>query len=425
MPLNDPPRLFFSSYHGLLDPSSGAALAVRDLLELMAARGWPCGVLCGPQLDFESPPPLEKLLRGQGLPFDLHDSPAGGRSFRLFHLHVRGVPVTLYEPTGRPPRPLTSHNSDEGFLRVFDGVLDRFRPDLLLSYGGDGTTREVVRRAKQKGRAVVFGLHNFAYHDAALFRDIDAIWVPSRFAAEHYRSTLGLNCTVLPNVWDWSRVRCSEVQGRYVTFVNPQPQKGAAVFARIALELGRRRPDVPFLVVEGRGRAERLSQTGLDLSGLTNLHRMTNTPDPRDFYRVSKMILMPSLDPESFGRVAAESLINGIPVLASRRGELPETLADAGFLFDVPARCKPESGLVPTAEEVEPWIAAILRLWDDADFHDAERRRCLTAAETWRPEQLLPRFEAFFRAALRSEKRIGSRSVENPPGRSERGASAP
>ena len=33
------------------------------------------------------------------------------------------------------------------------------------------------------------------------------------------------------------------------------------------------------------------------LSGesLTNLHRMANTPDPRDFYRVSRVVLMPSL----------------------------------------------------------------------------------------------------------------------------------
>ena len=32
-------RLLFASIHGYLDPSSGAALATRDLLELLAARG--------------------------------------------------------------------------------------------------------------------------------------------------------------------------------------------------------------------------------------------------------------------------------------------------------------------------------------------------------------------------------------------------
>jgi glycosyltransferase involved in cell wall biosynthesis len=86
-------------------------------------------------------------------------------------------------------------------------------------------------------------------------------------------------------------------------------------------------------------------------------------------------------------------------VLASRRGALPETLAEAGLLFDVPARYTPEAGLVPTAEEVGPWVETIIRLWDDAGFYEAESRRCLAAAEAWRPELLLPRFEALFRKA--------------------------
>ncbi len=321
-------------------------------------------------------------------------------SFRLYNLPMRGVPVTLYEPLAHRPGILPIRAGADDFLRVLDGVMDRFRPDLLLTYGGDDLAREVIARAKRRGLAVVFCLHNFAYHDAALFRPVDAVWTPSRFAQDHYRKSLGLDCTAIPNVFDWSRVRCLDVQGRYVTFVNPEPNKGVTIFARIALELGRRRPDVPLLVVEGRGRAGWVGRTDLDLSGLTNLHVMSNTPDPRDFYRVSRLVLMPSLWRESFGRVAAEALINGIPVLASRRGALPETLAEAGFLFDVPARYTPEVRLAPTAEEVGPWVDTIVRLFDDAAFFEAERRRCLAAAEAWRPERLLPNFEAFFRTAL-------------------------
>ncbi len=43
-----------------------------------------------------------------------------------------------------------------------------------------------------------------------------------------------------------------------------------------------------------------------------------------------------------------------------------------------------------------PWIDTVIRLWDDATFYEHERRRCLAAAEAWRPERLLPRFEEFF-----------------------------
>ena len=157
-------------------------------------------------------------------------------------------------------------------------------------------------------------MHNFAYQNAAFFQSVDAVLVPSRFAQAHYRRTLGLESAPLPGPWDWTRVRCSQVHGRYVTFVNAQPDKGVFVFARIAAELARRRPDIPLLVVEGRGTAGWLQRTGLDLGALGNISVMANTPDPRDFYQVSRLVLMPSLWWESFARVAAEGLINGIPV---------------------------------------------------------------------------------------------------------------
>src|SRR5439155_7725037 len=262
--------------------------------------------------------------------------------------------------------------------------------------------QEIMAQVQRRGVPVVFALHNFAYDGAELFRPVDAVLVPSRFAQEHYRRTLGLTCTAIPGPWDWSRVRCPEIRGQYVTFVNPQPEKGVFVFARIGAELARRRPDIPLLVVEGRGRAGWLQRTGLDLGALGNISVMANTPDPRDFYQSARLVLMPSLWWESFPRVAAEALINGIPVLGSRRGGLPETLEQAGFLFDVPEQYTPQSRVVPTAEEVAPWVDMIIRLWDDNDFYVQERQRCLAAAEAWHPDRLLPRFEEFLLQVVRS-----------------------
>jgi hypothetical protein len=38
-------RLLFASIHSYLDPSSGAAMASREVLELLTARGWDCRAL--------------------------------------------------------------------------------------------------------------------------------------------------------------------------------------------------------------------------------------------------------------------------------------------------------------------------------------------------------------------------------------------
>jgi len=181
-----------------------------------------------------------------------------------------------------------------------------------------------------------------------------------------------------------------------VTFINPQPDKGVTVFAAIALELNRRRPEIPLLVVEGRGTSEALAKLPVDLSGLTNLNRMANTPDPRDFYRVSRVVLMPSLWRESLGRVAMEAMANGIPVLASDRGALPETLGNSGFVFTIPDRCTPGSATVPTAREVAPWVASIERLWDDPDFEARHRALARAEARRWDWERVADRYGLFF-----------------------------
>jgi glycosyltransferase involved in cell wall biosynthesis len=123
---------------------------------------------------------------------------------------------------------------------------------------------------------------------------------------------------------------------------------------------------------------------------------MANTTDPRDFYRVSRVILMPSLRRASLGRVPIEAMANEIPVLASDRGALPETLGDAGFVFTIPERCTPTSGVVPTAQEVASWVAVIERLWDDPEFEAEHRRRALAEAMRWDGERLAKQFEDFF-----------------------------
>ncbi len=74
-----------------------------------------------------------------------------------------------------------------------------------------------------------------------------------------------------------------------MTFVNPSPEKGVHAFARIADELGRSRPDIPLLVVESRGSEATLLACGIDLRPHANVFLMSQTPDPRDFWGLTRV----------------------------------------------------------------------------------------------------------------------------------------
>ncbi len=295
-------------------------------------------------------------------------------------------------------RPERSPNPREAaiFLDLVQQVFNRFRPQVLLTYGGHPVCMEMMRRARARGIAVVFHLHNFGYNDRRAFDDVKAIIFPSEYSRRFHASRLGLEGTVIPDPIRLDRLVAEAPDPKYGTFINPQPDKGAAVFARIAIELDKRRPDIPRLLVEGRGTSDALARLPVDLSTLTNLNRMANTPDPRDFYRVSRVVLMPSLWRESLGRVAIEAMANGIPVMASDRGALPETLGDAGFVFTIPERCTPSSGAVPTAQEVAPWVAAIERLWDDPAFEARHRALAKAEARRWDIERVARQYAHFF-----------------------------
>jgi len=392
-------RLLFASVHCYLDPSSGAALATRDLLALLAGRGWDCRALACGILDYEQETTLEEVLALVGEPAGRAAAQrAGGRAIGVLDLVHRGVRVTLLPVASSRAERSPSPEESAAFLDLAGQALDRFRPDALLTYGGHPANLRLMAEARRRGIPVVFHLHNFGYPDRSAFADASAVLVPSEYAARDHARRLGLACTAIPYPLDRARVVAEDPEPRYVTFVNPQPAKGVTVFARIAHELGRRRPEIPLLVVEGRGTSDWLARVPLDLSSLTNLNRMAITPDPRDIYRITRVLLVPSLWRESLGRVAVEGLANGLPVLASDRGALPETLGEAGFVFTIPERCTPESAAVPSPREVAPWVAVIERLWDDPEFE--ARHRCLARAEAqrWDAEQLVERYEGFFNA---------------------------
>ncbi len=454
-------KIAFVSPHCVLDFTNGAATATLDGLTLLARSSFECQAFCSSRMDAWEEVFVEDILARRRVRYLVRNAKIGAHRARMIFTTHGQVPVTIFSSVSSRGGWV---NAEEvaAFLTACEIFLTRNRPDVVWTYGGDPVSQALHRLVKRLGIAIVFGLHNFNYRDAGVFQMVDHVIVPTEFARRFYRETIGLNCHFLPLVMDWERVR---VEGRlepnplpengdqmesgnklphskiplpegdanklpsppaphpghhvpmvagegriapqYVTFVNPEPRKGVHVFARIADVLARRRPDIPVLLVEGAARTNVLAQPGIDFGCLKNVKIMPNTPDPREFYAVTRLILMPSLM-ENAGFVAMEAMTNGIPVLASNRGGLPETIGgsphpgplpqagEGGILFDIPAKYTPETREVPTAEEVEPWVETIIRLWDDAAEYERWSRAARERAQLWHPDRLAPLYREFF-----------------------------
>lgn len=147
-------------------------------------------------------------------------------------------------------------------------------------------------------------------------------------------------------------------RGTKITLVNPTPGKGVETFKALASLM----PHREFLAVEG-GYGEQMivSSDGPVKHGQLraggNIEWMAHTPDIRNVFRRTKVLLMPS-DYESFGRVGIEAACCGIPTVAHPTLGLKEAFGDAGIFID--------------RNEVAAWFNEVERLMSD-DFYYHER----------------------------------------------------
>jgi len=125
--------------------------------------------------------------------------------------------------------------------------------------------------------------------------------------------------------------------------INPVKKKGASVAIQLAQKLDRKR----FLFVEGW----KFSQEQIDLlqKHLPNVKFLKKQVDMRKVYSQTGILIVPSICPEAFGRVVLEAQVNGIPVIASRIGGLPEAVGKGGIL-------------IRDYEKVSPWVKALSKM---------------------------------------------------------------
>ncbi len=405
--LRDVRKIAFVSRRCVIDYNSDLARATLDGMKLLVNAGFECQAFCGTHFDAAEEVLTEEVLARQRVHYEVRNAQIRSYRARMIFASHGKVPLTLFN-TASTRANWHDDAKVAAFLAACKIFLTKQRPDVVWTYGFDPVSLEIQRLVMWLDIPLVFSLDDAVYCDESMFQRADYAVVASEYERQLHWDRIGLACQKLPAVVDPRRVQVADRKPDYVTLVNPEPRKGVHVFARIAEVLSRRRPDIPLLIVEGAGKASFLPQLGVNLSGIRNLRIMPNTPDPRRFYAMTKLLLMPSLM-ENAGFVAMEAMTNGIPVLASSRGGLPETVGNSphpnplpagegtsgGFLFDIPARYTPETRELPTAKEVEPWIETIIRLWDDP----AEYRRASQAARSaqqWRPDRLAPVYCEFF-----------------------------
>ncbi|MFO7724205.1 MAG: glycosyltransferase [Oceanipulchritudo sp.] len=369
----------------LLDKSSGAAISVRSILRILASAGWSAHSISASLFDNGDGDPMQALL-----PDKVDRDKAVGKYVSL-------------QRDGITDHILITRDSRSQFLRQQEAdnlgklavqKLREIKPDIVISYGGRDLGRFLRQMAKKTGARVLFYLANDAYSDVEDFEEVDQVLCPSAFLSQYYRDKLGLQPHALPTIVhpemlseDFSEPRHQEVHGGFITMINPSFAKGGTLFFRLVEIALSKRPDFTFLAVEGRQTRTDWIQQGLRPEKLSNLWWIPRQTQMSRVWEKSTVLIMPSFWQEAAGRVIVEAQLCGIPVLASRRGGIPEQLNGAGFLFNLPEACHQDWTHQPGKEDVLPWLKQLEELADSKVSYQKAQANALHAAEPFLPQR--------------------------------------
>lgn len=382
-------RILFASTYCLLDRASGAAIATLELLRELSKRGCTCEVVSASIFDPEREVTLDRIIGERGTGKD-----------SIIDINDGLIRHIIYKTRSSQRHNLWPYE-EERLLSVIEKRIVEFQPDIILTYGGLSAERKIHRIARLCKIPLIFYLHNSLYRKSETFSEVDLILVPSKFLSEFYAERLGIQSTVLYPIFNVDPIRLDHWNPKYITFINPASQKGLTLFARIVADCLRELPQAEFLVVEGRWTKEEVSRAGLNLERIPNVKIIPNQNDVKKVFAETRILLYPSFWVEAFGRTLVEAQLNGIPILASRRGGIPEALNGGGFIFDIPERCKKNYLALPTSEEVKPWIEKLKVLMENKEAYEEVQRRAIKATEAFDPEKTLQKAIELFNGVIK------------------------
>lgn len=245
-------------------------------------------------------------------------------------------------------------STNKQWLAFLDRRLQEYQPDIVL--GHDEPNCPLLNYAANQGFQSFYFARNLGNIENG---DI----IPDRLhtiANSPYTASIASQVTskevgvVLPFM-TLAQYRVGQHQRKYITFINPIPEKGM----EIALEIAHRLPEEQFLFVKGQWsiyKPETLEAFVKPARNLPNVEVWEHQDDMRQVYAVTKVLLVPSQFTETFGRVTPEAQVNGIPVVAAKAGGIPYTVGQGGIL-------------VEPKDNVQKYVEALQKLCSDRDFY--------------------------------------------------------
>jgi len=330
----------------------GGNKANRLLLEALAARGFDCRAV-------SRIPGKRRLLA--------HEFGAAG-------LAARGVTVAAdgsYRHRGVDVLPLDF--AAPGAAARIEALVRDFDPDWILA--SDDRPALFLDIAPERTVALAHTHFHLPFGPEAdridprqqdRMRQVRSVIAVSEYSRTYLREHGQIDSTVLHfPVFGAGPFAPPATEG-FVAMINPCEAKGLPIF----LALAARFPEVQFAAVPTWGGDPEA------LAGFPNITLLPANDDIGALLAQVRVLLAPSMVPETFGYAAIDAMLRSIPVLAGNLGGQPEAKLGIDHILPV----------APLDDAIPAWTAALATL-----LNDAEAYRGLSAQSREAAHRFLPR----------------------------------
>lgn len=229
---------------------------------------------------------------------------------------------------------------------------------------------------------------------AQCIRNVPLIISVSRYSQRYLQEHGGVHSHVLsfPVYGDGPFEKLNNFNRQYITLVNGAIEKGIDLF----IGLAERSAANKFAVINWRLSDDVKAGIGRQ----HNIDLLEPVDDIHAILEQTKILLMPSVFPETFGLAVVEAMLRGIPVIASRLGGLVEAKLDVPYLIPVKPVSIEEGNFIDAEQDLEPWLEAIRALVTDRTAYEMLADESRTAAARFVSGLSIRPFEDLFKTLV-------------------------